>query len=410
MKIYIFLTNSLGGYSGGPSYVRNKKDWLEQHGWDVIAFDSTGNMNTPIKYIDFFEYSENRIEELYYHPSWFAKRDRERVIKKILSKVDLREDDIVVESNTLVLAEWGEIIAKRINAKHLVFLIGENVKISDANEFSFFYHKYKNNELFSISSKAFQSLWGDFYNVDDSDNHYWNAMSMTVPQDTPCNELDIVNDNADITITHFGRFKDYVPNVINEIYAFADNNNDKLINFIFFGIKTIPIELKSLLEKKNNILMYFFDSVFPIPKRIFQISDVVVATAGCAAISAREGVKTISYNVETNIPLGIMGYTTTEISYSGSTCESISQHLSEILDDILIKNLYDYSANLQLFKYDKGYEYQMSFINERKHYFDSIMEIDFYRTNNQLIQRVLCKIGLVHIASCLRYYKCNKLK
>lgn len=42
MKTYIFLTNLLGGYSGGPSYVRNKKEWLERQGWKVFAYDSTG--------------------------------------------------------------------------------------------------------------------------------------------------------------------------------------------------------------------------------------------------------------------------------------------------------------------------------------------------------------------------------
>lgn len=402
MKVYIFLTNSLGGYSGGPSYVRNKKLWLEKQGWIVIAFDSTGQTKASIDYSELKDYENNRIEELFYHPSWFCEKARERVINSITSRVSIKSVEIVLESNTPIQAEWGEIISKRINAKHLIYLIGENVKISDANEFRFFYHKYIYNELFSISSRAFQSLWGNWLKVEDADKHYWNAMSMTMPQDVESSDLDSLND-SDITITHFGRLKDYMPDVINEVCVFAKNNSEKKINLICYGINKLPSIFKEQLLAIRNIHFYLFDSTFPIPNKLFKISDVVVATAGCAAISFFTGTKTISYNVETNYPLGLMGYTTDQISFCDQNIHENKQTLHEILYDLLINKTYDYSAPLKFHDFDKGYEYHISFINNIKEYYKDVLKINHYKSLNGCINKLFCKSGLVHIASLLRY-------
>lgn len=402
-NIYIFLTNTLGGYSGGPSYVRNKKIWLESCGWIVHAYDSTGLSNALIEYSELKEYENNRIEELFYHPSWIIKGIRERVINKIVSNYSQLYDKIVIESNTLILAEWGELISERLNAKHLIYILGENVKIKNLNEFKFLYHKYLNNEVFSISSKAFQSLWGDYVKIKNAENRYWDAMSMTTPQDIEAIYLNII-DNSNITITHFGRFKDYVSNVIEEVCIFANNNKDKTINFILFGIKSLPLFLKQSLDVIDNINLYLFESVFPIPLKLFKVSDVVIATAGCAVISANTGVKTISYNVETNLPLGIMGYTTNQISFCDENHRE-EQVLHDILDDILIKKIYEYSAPIKISSFNKGYEYHVSFINNKKDYFKDVLKIDYYNSLKQLLSKLLCKIGMVHIASLLRYQR-----
>ncbi len=402
MKVYIFLTNSLGGYSGGPSYVRNKKKWLENQGWIVVAFDSTGQTNASIDYSELKDYENNRIEELFYHPSWFCEKSRERVINSITSRVSIKSVEIVLESNTPIQAEWGEIISKRINAKHLIYLIGENIKISDANEFRFFYHKYIYNELFSISSRAFQSLWGNWLKVEDADKHYWNAMSMTMPQDVESSDLDSLND-SDITITHFGRLKDYMPDVINEVCVFAKNNSEKKINLICYGINKLPSIFKEQLLAIRNIHYYLFDSTFPIPNKLFKISDVVVATAGCAAISFFTGTKTISYNVETNFPLGLIGYTTDQISFCEQNIHENKQTLHEILYDLLIKKTYDYPAPLKFHDFDKGYEYHISFINNIKEYYKDVLKINHYKSLNGCINKLFCKSGLVHISSLLRY-------
>lgn len=410
MRIYVFLTNTLGGYSGGPSYVRNKTIWLEQKGWTVVAFDSTGQANAPIMYSELMRFNDNRIKELYYHPSWFTSRRRNGVINKIISIIfknikDTTFNDIVIESNTIALSQWGELLSNKLKIKHLIYLLGENVIIKDRNEFLFLNHKYKNNEIFSISPVAFRSLWQNFMKIDDPTRYYWNAMSQTIPIDI---DFDFENlSNADYTIAHFGRYKKYVPNMINEIIIFAKNNCKNYINLIMFGMTSLPDGLKSALEKCESIRLYFFDSVYPIPKKLFKISDVVIAAAGCALISANEGVKTISYDVQTNFPIGIMRYTTVQHSFNDQVSHKFIKPLHILLQDVLIKRSFDYPPILDLPDYDKGYEYHMSFVNNDVNPYMNVLSISYYNSLNGILQIILCRLGLVNVASFFRYLRAN---
>lgn len=402
MKLYIFLTNTLGGYTGGPSYVRNKKIWLQEHGWEVIAFDSTGHSNVPIQFIELLKYNDNRIEELFYHPSWFNKKTRKNVVRRILDKIKVDFTDIVIESNTVILAEWGEIVSKTINAKHLIYLIEENVRITNINTFKFLLHKYKYQELFSISAKAFQALWGNYMIIENPEINYWNAMSIIKPIDIAVKELDNVN-HADYTITYFGRYKNFVPNIIEQVCIFANNYNNKTINFILFGISTLSEVLINRIKNVTNIRLYLFSGKFPIPKRIFEISDVIVATAGCASIAVGENVKTVSYNVETNLPIGVMKYTTVRSSFSDPLIPDTDKALNEILVDILINKIYDKASSLELPERQHDYHYQMSFVNNHKNYYNEVLEINYVENFNRFVQKLLCKLGLVHLSSIIRY-------
>ena len=111
----------MGGYSGGPTYVRNKLLYLKEHGWDVIVFDSTGFANAKIQLHDLKCFENNRYQELFFNPFWLRKSRREKILSEIISKI--RNDErIVIESNTVAMSLWGELIASRIGAKHLVYI------------------------------------------------------------------------------------------------------------------------------------------------------------------------------------------------------------------------------------------------------------------------------------------------
>ena len=75
---YVFLTNSMGGYSGGPTYVRTKLKYLKEIGWEVLVFDSTGDTNAEIKMESFLDFKNNRYQELYYNPFWLRKSRRNK--------------------------------------------------------------------------------------------------------------------------------------------------------------------------------------------------------------------------------------------------------------------------------------------------------------------------------------------
>ena len=407
MKTYLFLTNSLGGYTGGPSYVRNKKIWLEHNGWNVVAFDSTGGTNKSIDYVELLPYEKNRIKELYFHPSFFCTRIRKKVLHRVISELPQKREMVVIESNTMILAEWGELLSKALNAKHLIYLIGENEVINDDDTYEFLFYKYKHDELFSISPKAAQILFSKYFKLPDADKRYWNAMSYIAPMETPFKGLEEIPP-ADLTICHFGRLKNYVPYVIQELNIFAQKYKDKNINIVFFGTASVGTTLSSVLSANDNLHVYYFDSTFPIPKMLFRKVDVVIATAGCARISYLEGTKTISMNVVTNRPLGVLGYTTSQISFSKNISTRGEKRLCVILEDVLISNKYAGTPIMEIEKQDRGYDYQMSFVKDSYSFYEKILSLPQLVTIKDYMSFIFLRCGLVNILSRYRYYKVRR--
>ena len=405
MKTYIFLTHAFHGYTGGPSYVRNKKIWLENHGWKVIGFDLFPKREgeNDINFKELKEFRDNRLEELQIHPSWFSCRTRETVLNRILNQIDLNSEQIVIESNTQTEAEWGELLANKINAKHLIYLIGENVYLKTKEEFDFFYFKKERGELFSISRQAFQLFFKPFITVNDEDTMYWNAMSSIEPQEISVPELDKIQ-QADYNICHFGREKNYLSYVIPQLETFVNLFPARRFNIIFFGTEQLCKYNTDKLSSFNNVHLYFIKSYFPIPKKIFKISDVVIATAGCARIAFGEEATTVSMNVETNVPLGILGYTTNNISYSSDQYPDSKLELSEILSDILIEQKYkNEEPSIKLEERKNGYNYQMSFINNSREFYPSVLKIKGVLDLKRSIVRIFARLNLLRMFNSFKY-------
>lgn len=398
-KKYIFLTNSLAGISGGPSYVNNKKQWLCSIGWEVFAFDGYNNL-WPIEFNGLKEYKHNRVKALRYHPSWLTKSIN-KVIERILLLINYEKgDECVIETHTPVLAEWGELFAQYIKCKHIVYLIGEHVIITDHETFDFLWFKYRRNEIFSISAKAFSNLFSKFYQVNDSENHYWNSNSITKAERTNTKAFNNLPSH-DFVITQFGRWKAYFPSIIPELKKFVDANKDKHFLFIIVGGGYSESRIKNLL-KSCNLEVLFFEEQFPIPQELFDISNAVIATAGCAMISFYAGSKTISMDVESLSPLGVLGYTTKEISYRYDDNDE-KPRLSDVLNDILINKKYDGTPLFNPFDNPCGYDFQMNFLTPNDNrYYDGLYSSKAYGVK-QSLYKVLIWLGLVSIPLYIDY-------
>ena len=168
------LTNALGGLGGGQFYVRNKVLWLQEHGWDVFVYESSeGGRDVSIVIPELQQWADNNIPALFYPPSYHNHQIQEKVIKQVMGCVSKKYDTIVVESNTIPLSLWGEMVASRLSARHIVFLIGECVKINTAGIYEFYKNKHRRNELFSINAQAYKNLFQDFCEIQDSDVRFF---------------------------------------------------------------------------------------------------------------------------------------------------------------------------------------------------------------------------------------------
>lgn len=135
-KKYILICGIANIISGAPIYYKNKIDYLEDKKWNVTVLP----INSGTVYINGFEkYNHKNFEFLQYYPFVFNKRKIEEYLQ-ILSDYVLKNDtnnfeDIVIETGTDYTAYWGELLAKKINAKHIVVFLDENNAFVNENTY-----------------------------------------------------------------------------------------------------------------------------------------------------------------------------------------------------------------------------------------------------------------------------------
>ncbi len=372
---YIILTYTMDGVAGGPSYVANKVKWLVSKGWEVCVFDHYGSFDKDKAIVlpELIKYEKNRLLELFFPPSYFSKKQRRRILEYLAGIIGIA-NDYVVESNSSRLSLWGELLAEKLKAKHLIFDIGENIDIRSVKEYEFSQYKLERNELFAINPRAIKMKFSGYKELTDeeAEKHTFAAIMGVQLEDVTLEELKEVPP-ADLKILSFGRWKPYFRTMLTGVSKFAHQHPDKQINFLLMGDVTLSNDERHILDESSNIFYKEIPAKRPVPREIFDYSDVVIATAGCANISFNAGYKTISMDVENNTPLGIMGFTTLNSVFS-SEYESQNKniHLEELLDDILINRKYDGKFTLRREPTKKGLDWQMSLINNDRMYYADV--------------------------------------
>ena len=99
------------------------------------------------------------IDELDFYPTVFNQKVAIKLIEKILEEIDYKTgDEIIIESHTEYLAMWGEMIAKKINAKHIIYLLGEHFDGLSNSVLNFLDYKFKRKELACIKKLTMQKM------------------------------------------------------------------------------------------------------------------------------------------------------------------------------------------------------------------------------------------------------------
>lgn len=395
MKTYIFLANTIGGISGGPIYVRNKKRYLESNGWHVIVIDNTKIVMPEIKIKEFEQYSSNRFYELLFHPFWYSTKSCNRIINKILSIIP-QSERYVVESNQSILAEWGELLAGRLNCKHLVFNINEKEVLSQKAMFDFFKYKLQRGEFFSISQKACVNFFSKYDCVSDPEKHYWSAICANDVEDIEVSGLGNIT-SSQYNIGVFSRYKDFFPYMLKEIAEFSKTVNPSMVNVVFLGLGGLGNDLLAVLNEKN-INIIFLGELSPLPKKFFETVDVVIATAGCATISFKLGKKVISMCVDHDKALGIMGETTNASSYDVGFVTEKDVKITTLLRRVLVthEEVINPAAFMQR---DLIYKNADSYYREQLKYIEgpiSFFNVRDMKTKDdvpRMLQRIVIKNG-----------------
>lgn len=342
-KVYIFFTYDVHVMGGTQTFTFGKGDYLQKHGWDVLVISHfDGHKGFVIPW--FQECGGGDVEGLTLSPSRFTKPQREKVLKNIIEKIgDISQaNEVVIESHASPLSLWAEMVSKKINARHIIFLCNETYyeEHKAYQEFAdFFRFKYFRKELFARSFTSIKCILGE--NFDDK-----------IPEvcETDFAERDSVGDyfvarvhnikRKDYNIMYLGRgSKEYVPLIFEGVKKFAQKHLNNSICFIIVGeelekVRNTIDELKTI----DNISIIETGNLYPIPQEVFKKTDVVIAGAGCARCSMNQGVPIIIPDINNFMANGVLGYTTHNFMMSESSEQQMTYE--DALEDVLISKHY----------------------------------------------------------------------
>ena len=344
---YIIFTCDIHPIGGMQLLTAGKAEVLESMGWEVfVFFPAHGMGRCALPYLD--KYNNGGICELTLPPFKWSKHNITNTIDRMCSIIGTcaKNERIIIESHYDIASQWGEILASRIKAKHMLFLCNEIYRGKGKYyvEFLDYYDfKHKRRELAGEMDDILYKLF-DGYKTVPNDETYIFKYDENPIRDIENDKISAI-ERLDWNICYIGRVeKQYVPNIVCDVIRFAKIHPDKKIQFIFVGdISARRKLIESSLKGVSNIKLLELGDVVPIPKSLFKKIDVVIAGSGSAKCAAYEGVFTIVADASNSLANGVLGYDTNDELYHSHVKQT---SFDIVLESVLVERRYDQMASI----------------------------------------------------------------
>lgn len=349
MKKYIIFRAYLTGMGGAQMYVRNKAIYEEKQGYEVYVCSANKG---KIVIEDLKKYHNCIIEELKLSPCTYSKKERKSIIEKIIKLIRYEEkDEVIIESNDVILSLWGELLAQRIQGKNFAFILNEEYSDYEKHFWSFFAFKHNRKELAGINENSLCRLFEGNKLVKENERYYLSAVCANVVDDCEHPIVEEIN-HKHINIGSIGRLnKEYVPTLCSELVRFAQKHPDQKIDVLFIGDsseKDMTQEIARIFRTCENLSFLVTGYMYPIPRKLFPKINVFVSAAGSTRPSYNEKRPTISIDVSTHLSIGIIGYNTMNTLYAREDDEPTD--ISDALEVVLFGKgiTYKYTEDLKV--------------------------------------------------------------
>lgn len=339
---YILVTGDIHPIGGMQLLSAGVAEVMEKKGWEVyIFFPSHTKGNCALPYLN--KFNDGGFCELTLPPYKWMARTRRYVIDRMCQIIgEVHEgEEIIIESHSDRTSQWGELLAQRLNAKHMLFLCNETYRGKDKfylENLDYYDFKHKRKEVAGEMDDILYKLFEGYKRVENDELYIFKYDENPV-RDVKDNRVSSIK-KYDYNICYIGRVeKGYVPNIVKGIAKFAKDNKKKSIQFVIVGDTSSQ---KKLLDESfkdiNNLIVTELGNVVPIPKELFTKVDVVIAGSGSAKCAAYEGVYTIVADASNFLANGVLGYDTNDELYHSNV---IQMSFDEALANVLIEKKYD---------------------------------------------------------------------
>ncbi|MBE6283181.1 MAG: glycosyltransferase family 4 protein [Mediterranea massiliensis] len=316
MNIYIILNHGLVDVGGGQLYVSSKKRYMEELGYRVLIFSfAKGEIVIPNLKV----YKKDIIPELQIYPMYFRTKAQQKIVS-LMSKGISPNDNVFIESNSVTLSLWGELLAKRLNAKHIIYNLNENIHVT-SSLFNFFSFKLNRKEIAGISTHSIPNFFKDYIDGISGEEtclkaHHDYQQVADIDYDIP-KEL---YDKSRINVCICGRLvKAFVSKAVEKFAEYALNHSEMEYNLVIIGDDeyhtNFKTRFKCQFEKIKNVNCFMVGFMYPIPRKLLRIMNYGISSAGAVTVLSREGIKTLSIDCNDLLPIGIRGITTVNNLY-----------------------------------------------------------------------------------------------
>lgn len=353
---YVIITPSIANMGGAQAYVCNKVKFLRRNGYEPVVV-SVIHGNQILE----FDCLTMRFEEMRFLPASFSRKKQERICQKILDATNLGEDT-VIESSTLLLAVWGELLASKVQCRHFCFSLQESY-VETQNELlkQFLLHKYARGELAGIFRDSAQRMFPGEKIVYKEIR--LPAYSGNPVAKVPCDPAILTAcDQADLVIGTVGRTDKMIcRRLLQEIHRYASAHPEVRIAFVVIGGPNLS-ETDCQAAEAENLHILNTGYITPIPESLIKKLEVGIATSGSVKAIAQYDIPTIAADVSTGEATGVYNYDTLDALHGEG------QDLCVLLDRIVFgkycqttKKLRDSSVFQEA--YNRGYEEHFEFLS-----------------------------------------------
>lgn len=385
-KYYIVLQPTIHAMGGEEMYTRNILLSARQQGYIPIVFHS--GIGDDIIYIDDLKpYGQNAFSEFRYEPCVISNKQKVQLLERIKSILIDYDEDSIIESHEVLVAEWGEWIAKNLGIRHFAYMLLEHHTLSNQSLYDFFKFKYDRNELAGIVDATIPDMFKSFEK---------NVKGVSLPahctnvyEDIPCPK-EFQTKNADYTIGSIGRTnKQYVLPMVDSIVRFVSSHRDKTFNVLYVGgsmDKQSEEMVVSHLSSVPNVNLLFTGMIFPLSIEMIRQMDVCIASSGSCMASYNCGVPTISIDGNDSKAIGVFNETTKNFLFRSSTEPPLE--IEDLLENILIKKKYQRVNTIK--QMDVDFSSHWDFVNNmslQRDYFD--IDAITYPFKKRMIARFL---------------------
>lgn len=362
---YIIITNSMHLMGGAELYAIRRANYLKDKKNCKVVFvlkermEENGFWQKEMK-----DYQVIHLPEMNRPILYYSKKKSLRIIQTIVSKIGKLDKDYYIETHTIHLAGWAELLAQKVNGFNVLYFLNDSTikgKIRFYPHSDFYEYKLENKEVIGLNrallSIVFQKKIKEVYNQYVNIGFSKKELSLK----SKCSKYSLEEiKNYDFIIGTVARLeKEYIKVLIEEVISFSEKNKTKKIALLIGG-DTPNIKLKKKYDKfflKNkeikkryaNLDILHLGYINPLGIDFFRKLDVFVGqgTAVVNAISEKTATIVMMNSKKTN---GILGIDTDLFGYSDQTT---FYNLQDKLNKLL--NSPDYLQNAK----EKGYNLYM---------------------------------------------------